>query len=91
MCRPKHVEQLRNIGIINSTTRLHLIGSLYGICLWCIFLSNGKQKLLLNTNYVMSTSDACFLILMSKPESLSTSMLCNRWEAVVMLYVLQKD
>ena len=27
MCRPKHVEQLRNIGIINSTTRLHLVGS----------------------------------------------------------------
>jgi len=27
VCRPKHVEQLRNIGIINSTTRLHLVGS----------------------------------------------------------------
>jgi hypothetical protein len=27
MCRPKHVEQLRNIGIINSTTRSHLVGS----------------------------------------------------------------
>jgi len=25
--RPKHVEQLRNTGIINSTTRLHLVGS----------------------------------------------------------------
>jgi hypothetical protein len=25
----KHVEQLRNIGIINSTTRLHLVGSFY--------------------------------------------------------------
>ena len=31
MCRPKHVEQLRNIGIINSTTRLHLVGSFYEI------------------------------------------------------------
>ena len=31
MCRPKHVEQLRNIGIINSTTRLHLVGSIYEI------------------------------------------------------------
>ena len=29
MCRPKHVEQLRNIGIMNSTTRLHLVGSFY--------------------------------------------------------------
>ena len=26
MCRPKHVKQLRNTGIINSTTRLHLVG-----------------------------------------------------------------
>jgi hypothetical protein len=29
--RSKHVEQLRNIGIINSTTRLHLVGYLYMI------------------------------------------------------------
>ena len=29
VCRPKHFEQLRNIGIINSTTRLHLVGSFY--------------------------------------------------------------
>ena len=28
-CLPKHVEQLRNIGIINSTTRSHLVGSFY--------------------------------------------------------------
>ena len=33
MCRPKHVEQLRNTGIINSTTRLHLVGSFYEILL----------------------------------------------------------
>jgi hypothetical protein len=26
VCRPKHVEQLRNIGIINSIRRLHLVG-----------------------------------------------------------------
>jgi hypothetical protein len=25
VCRPKHVEQLRNIEIINSTTRMHLV------------------------------------------------------------------
>ena len=27
MCRPKHVELLRNTGIINSTTQSHLFGS----------------------------------------------------------------
>ena len=31
VCRPKHVEQLRNIGIINFTTRSHLVGSFYKI------------------------------------------------------------
>jgi len=31
VCRQKPVEQLRNIGIINSTTRLHLVGSFYEI------------------------------------------------------------
>jgi hypothetical protein len=31
VCRPKPVEQLRNIGIINSTTRLHLVGYFYEI------------------------------------------------------------
>ena len=31
MCRSKHVEQLRNIGIINSTTRSHLFGYFYKI------------------------------------------------------------
>ena len=29
MCRPKHVEQLRNTGIINSTTQLHLLVTFY--------------------------------------------------------------
>jgi hypothetical protein len=31
VCCPKHVEKFRNIGIINSTTRLHLFGSFYEI------------------------------------------------------------
>ena len=31
MCRPKYVEQLRNTGIINYTTRFHLVGSFYEI------------------------------------------------------------
>jgi hypothetical protein len=31
MCRSKHFEQLRNIGIINSTTWSHLFGYFYKI------------------------------------------------------------
>jgi hypothetical protein len=31
VCRPKHDEQLRNTGIINSTTWLRLVGSFYEI------------------------------------------------------------
>jgi hypothetical protein len=31
VCRPNHVKQLKNIGIINSTTRLQLVGSFYEI------------------------------------------------------------
>jgi len=31
VCRPKHVEQLRNTGIINSTTQSHLVDSFYEI------------------------------------------------------------
>ena len=31
MCRSKHVQQLRNIGIINYTTRSHLVGYFYKI------------------------------------------------------------
>jgi len=29
VCRSKHVEQIRNTRIINSTTRLHLVGYFY--------------------------------------------------------------
>jgi len=29
--QPKHVEQLRNTGIINYTTQFHLVGSFYEI------------------------------------------------------------
>ena len=34
--RPKHVEKLRNIGIINSITQLHLVGSFYEIYGWAV-------------------------------------------------------
>ena len=53
MCRSKHVEQLRNIEITNSTTRSHLVGYFYKIYImmhgsmnikfgkkWCIDKSN---------------------------------------------------
>ena len=33
MCRSKHVEESRNIGIINSTTRSHLVVYFYTICI----------------------------------------------------------
>jgi hypothetical protein len=36
-CCPKPVEQLRNIGIINSTTQTHLVGSFYDIFELCVF------------------------------------------------------
>jgi len=39
VCGPKHVEKLRNIGIINSTTRLHLVGSFYEVRKICISYS----------------------------------------------------
>jgi hypothetical protein len=32
MCHSKHVEQLRSTGIINCTTRSHLVGYFYTIC-----------------------------------------------------------
>jgi len=32
VCRSKHVEQLINTGIINSSTRLHLVGYFCMIC-----------------------------------------------------------
>jgi hypothetical protein len=57
VCRPKYVEQLRNIGIINSTTQLHLVGSFCEIYhftsppkhtqtpqLWVFLLKEGKPK-----------------------------------------------
>ena len=43
MCRPKHVEQLRNIGIINSTAWLHLVGSFYEICIYVFLVVLGTN------------------------------------------------
>jgi len=40
----KHVERLRNNGIINSTTRLHLVGSFYEIYITMHGSMNIKEK-----------------------------------------------
>jgi hypothetical protein len=45
VCRPKHVEQLRNFGIINSTTRLHLLLSFCEIYITMRGSMNIKVKL----------------------------------------------
>jgi hypothetical protein len=52
-CRPKHVEQLRNIGIINSTTRLNLVSSFHEIHI----TMNGSMsiKFTCNVSYLTST------------------------------------
>ena len=50
MCHPKHVEQLRNIGIINSTTQLHLVGSFYEIYI----TMHGSM----NIKFMLSSSDS---------------------------------
>jgi hypothetical protein len=44
VCRSKHVEQLRNIGIINSTTRLHLVVYFYKIYIMMHGSMNIKEK-----------------------------------------------
>jgi hypothetical protein len=44
VCRSKHVEQSRNIGIINSTTRSHLVGYFYTICIMMHGSMNIKVK-----------------------------------------------
>jgi hypothetical protein len=43
VCRPKHVGQLRNIGIINSTIRLHLVGSFCENYSAFCFCGNGDE------------------------------------------------
>ena len=45
MCRSKHVEQLRNSGIINSTTRSHLVDYFYTICVTMHWSMNIKCKI----------------------------------------------
>jgi len=52
--RPKHVEQLRNIGIINSTTWSHLVGSFSEIYITMngsMNVKNRKKHLLEGSKY----------------------------------------
>jgi len=50
----KHVEQLRNIGIINSSTRSHLVGSFYEITM------HGSMKIkFLNSPLVLLIQTLC--------------------------------
>jgi hypothetical protein len=46
VCRPKHVQQLRNIGIINSTTRLHFVGSFYEIYIYLCYSGLFQRRLI---------------------------------------------
>ena len=76
MCRPKRVKQLRNIGIINSTTWLHLVGSFYEIYItmhgsmninsnWSYFLYILKRfhtrRLKHNILYIISTETIAYI------------------------------
>ena len=50
MCRSKHDEQLINIGIINSTTRSHLVGYFYKIYVMMHGSMNIKSIFIQNEN-----------------------------------------
>jgi len=58
VCRLKHVEQLRNIGIINSNTRLHLVGSFYEIYFTMHFTPEFGAHLT-NSNLKLSEEICC--------------------------------
>jgi 23S rRNA maturation mini-RNase III len=45
VCHPKHVEQLRNIGVINSITLLYLVGSFYETYVPCHEVRNVGFKI----------------------------------------------
>jgi hypothetical protein len=65
MCRPKYVEQLRNIGIISSTSRLHLVGSLYEIVVkYYIHIRNIVARKICNIRsvYIHTHLIKCILI-----------------------------
>ena len=85
MCRPKHVEQLRNIGIINSTTWSHLVGSFYEIYI----MMHGSM----NIRFIVQlcvTLTKCYLFICQTRFSLLTACIlhCSRvWWTHDMLFV----
>jgi len=52
VCRSKHIEQLRNSGIINSTTRSHLVGYFYTICIMMYGSMNIKRNNELDADFL---------------------------------------
>ena len=77
MYRPKHVEQLKNIGIINSTTQWHLVGS---------FCEIHKYKL-----HVVTVAEISFVILnnYSKcPPSVSLHVQAGIWMCISITSVM---
>jgi len=58
----KHVEQLRNIGIINSTTRPHLVGSFFEIY---ITMHRSMNIKVVDVNYISLSGEVQFLSMMS--------------------------
>jgi len=59
VCRSKHVEQLRNTGIINSTTRSHLVGYFYKI--------KKKSFFKLTSHILIRASKVCMLLFPDAP------------------------
>ena len=72
MCHPKHVEQLRNIGIVNSTTRLHLVGSFYKIYI----TMHGSMNINSTASYSYSLIHVCLKL------TLCVELFCKFWHFI---------
>jgi len=81
-CRPKNVEQLRNIAIINSTTRSHLVGSFYEIYI----TMDGSMNIKFNkTTYIIKQQDEIFILILnsSKIKGYNLKSICIREETEI--------
>ena len=86
MCRPKHVEELRSSGIINSTTRSHLVGSFYEIFITMHGSMNIKNTAELTRSAPGITRFVLFLCMSFHCQALYSlpdldNSLCIQWEA----------
>ena len=91
MCRPKHVEQLRNTIIINSTTRLHLVGSFYEILLDVIlsFTFSLLSGLFPTGSSVKSVVCKCYTVCATYvSSSLPTPPCCSHFDDKILLSML---